>query len=209
MALSALVSLIISGAALTISATTAWLTLFRRGSVKMTRPRLIYFGWENTPRGRSPKIFLRSLIFSEGKRGHVIQSMYLRVRRENTGALFTAWAYGERNDLVPGSGLFINQEGVTYNHHFLSASEQRVEDFGFTPGKYTVEIHADVLGKKRHIKLGEIQVTLPNECSAEMYRRSAGVLFDWDPDCKDYLPEVSPEHDPVSLSPAPRLRPGL
>ena len=55
------VSLAASVLALAVSATTAWLTLFRRGTVRMTQPTLIYFGSDKPRLGQQPppKIFLR------------------------------------------------------------------------------------------------------------------------------------------------------
>jgi len=45
--------------ALTISVVTAWLTLFRRGTVRMTRPTAIYFGADGSA-SSSPKVYLRT-----------------------------------------------------------------------------------------------------------------------------------------------------
>ena len=72
-------SLAISTLSLAVSATTAWLTLFRRGTVKMTQPTVIYFG-PDAPRSGGgtglPKVFLRTLLFATSKRGRVIESMH-------------------------------------------------------------------------------------------------------------------------------------
>lgn len=43
------VAVTISALALAVSTATAWLTLFRRGTMKMTQPTVIYFG-PDTPR---------------------------------------------------------------------------------------------------------------------------------------------------------------
>ena len=43
--------ILISVVSLLMSATVAWLTLFRRGTVKMTQPTVIFFG-PDTPRER-------------------------------------------------------------------------------------------------------------------------------------------------------------
>ena len=60
-------SVTISVLALCMSAVTAWLTLFRRGTVKMTQPTVIFFGPDN-PRSQDepplPKVFLRTLLFA-------------------------------------------------------------------------------------------------------------------------------------------------
>jgi hypothetical protein len=208
---STLPSLVLSAAALIVSGTTAWLTLFRRGAVKMTRPRLVFFGWETTPSGPRPKIFLRCLLFSTGKRGRVIQNLYLRVKRGEYEGLFGSWAYGDRANLVPGSGLFIGPEGVVYNHHFLPQDNPDTPfvRFGFLPARYSVEIHADLLGRKRPTKLATISVILSEEACSRMYQDQVGVLFDWHPDQETYVAEIDTKPSPQALTPPPPLRPGL
>jgi len=56
--------LTISALALVVSTTTAWLTLFRRGTIQMTQPTVIFFG-PDTPRSGErrafPKIYLKAL----------------------------------------------------------------------------------------------------------------------------------------------------
>ena len=97
------VSITISAISLAISSVTAWLTLFRRGTVKMTQPTVIFFG-PDTPRSREdaalPKVYLRTLLFSTSKRGRVIESMHVALRRNETHQNFNIWVYGEREKLV-------------------------------------------------------------------------------------------------------------
>ena len=68
------ISVTISVFALCLSVLTAWLTLFRRGTVKMTQPTVIYLG-PDSPRARDesplPKVFLRTLLFATSKRGRI------------------------------------------------------------------------------------------------------------------------------------------
>ncbi len=52
-------SLTISVLALAVSSVTAWLTLFRRGTVKMTQPTVIFFG-PDTPRAREDTRYRKS-----------------------------------------------------------------------------------------------------------------------------------------------------
>lgn len=207
----AIFSLVVSGCALTVSVVTAWLTLFRRGSVRMTRPRLLYFGWENTPVGTRPKIFLRCLLFTTGKRGRVVQNLYLRVKRGSFVGLFGSWAYGERKELVPGSGLFVSQEGIAYNHHFLPQDDPATPfvQFGYLPGSYVVEVYADILGRSRPKKLGTISVDLSSEAHSQMNLEGVGVLFDWHPDRHEYVPETGTKPNAQALTPPPPMRPGL
>lgn len=72
-------SLVISILALVVSVTVAWLTLFRRGNLRMTRPVLVGFLYD-LPAG-DPKVFFRSMLFATGKRGHILESIFLRLRR--------------------------------------------------------------------------------------------------------------------------------
>jgi hypothetical protein len=207
----ALISIALSACALIVSVSTAWITMFRRGTIVMTRPRLVYFGWEETPHGPRPKIFLRCLLYSTGKRGRVIQNLYLRVKRGSYTGLFGSWAYGERGQLAPGSGLFISQEGVSYNHHFLPQDDPSTPHviFGYLAAPHTVEVYADVLGLKKPLKLGEVAVTLSEEILSHMYLDGIGVLFDWHPDRREYVAEPGVNPNPQALSPPPPVRPGL
>lgn len=74
------ISITISALALGVSTVTAWFTLLRRGTIKMTQPTVIFFGPDN-PRsneeGPLPVVYLRTLLFSTSKRGRVIECMYV------------------------------------------------------------------------------------------------------------------------------------
>ena len=128
--------------ALVISAITAWLTLFRRGTVKMTQPTVIFFG-PDTPRSRDepslPKVFLRTLLFSTSKRGRIVQSMYVSLSRNETVQSFNIWVYGD-DKLVRGSGLFVGESGIAANHHFLIPREG--VSFHFVEGHYRLSVYA-------------------------------------------------------------------
>jgi len=119
-------SLAISTLSLAVAVTTAWLTLFRRGTVRMTQPTVIFFG-PDSPRSRTEaplsKVFLRTLLFSTSKRGRVIESMHIALSRNETHQNFNIWVYGDEK-LVRGSGLFVGETGVAANHHFLIPRDQ-------------------------------------------------------------------------------------
>ena len=50
--------------------------------------------------------------FSLGLRGHVIENMYVELVNDNEQHLFNIWVYGERDNLVRGSGLFVSDQGA-------------------------------------------------------------------------------------------------
>lgn len=193
-------SLAISTLSFAVSATTAWLTLFRPGSVKMTQPTTIFFGpdvshsRQETP---LPKIYLRTLLFSTSKRGRVIENMYVKLSRNETLQNFNVWVYGERDKLVRGSGLFVGETGVAANHHFLTPIDGNA--FRFTDGHYRLDVYAHLLGDAKPLLLFSQVLEVSREAAAEMAEKTAGLYFDWGPDSSRYLPHV--DHQ----SPSPNM----
>lgn len=109
------IAIIISFLALAVSATTAWFTLFRKGTLRMTRPTVIFFGPDGPPgKVGGLKIFLRTLLYSTAKRPHIVEGMYITLRRGESAQTFNVWVYGDEPDrLFRGSGLRVGEDGVT------------------------------------------------------------------------------------------------
>jgi hypothetical protein len=104
------VPIVISTLSLLVSVATMWLTLFRRGAVKMTQPTVIYFG----PDGGSsphPKVFLRSLLFCTSRRGRIIESMHIALSRNETHQNFSVWVYGNDKLVRGGVGGCVLRKG--------------------------------------------------------------------------------------------------
>lgn len=142
-----MISLLISIVALAVSMLTAWLTLLRRGTVHMTQPTMIFFGpdGDDSESNRNPKVYLRTLLYSTARRGRVLESMYVRIRRGETSQNFNIWVYGDKL-LQRGSGLFIPETGIATNHHFLLPRDGA--SFEFLTGKYFVEVFLVLVEKK-------------------------------------------------------------
>lgn len=184
-------SITISVLSLAISSLTAWLTLFRRGTVRMTQPTVIFFG-PDTPRSRddtpSPKVYLRALLFSTSKRGRVIESMHVALWRNETHQNFNIWVYGEREKLVRGSGLFVGETGVAANHHFLTPHDG--SSFQFTEGRYRLDVFARLLGDKKPVQLFSQELDISREIAESLKEPGTGLYFDWGPDSSRYLLHV-------------------
>lgn len=199
------VSIAISVLSLAIASVTAWLTLFRRGTVKMTQPTVIFFG-PDTPRSREdialPKIYLRALLFSTSKRGRVIESMHVALWRNEMHQNFNIWVYGEREKLVRGSGLFIGETGVAANHHFLTPHDG--SSFHFTEGHYRLDVFARMLGDEKPVRLFSQALDISHEIAASLKEPGTGLYFDWGPDSSRYLPYV--EKRPPSPEPEEFLK---
>lgn len=196
-----LVSPIISAFALTVSGITAYLTLFRRGTIRMTQPTMIFFGPDGGPEsGRSPnKVFLRTLLYATSKRGRIVESMYVRLRRGETSQNFNIWIYGD-DSLARGSGLFVGENGVACNHHFLLPRDGA--SFQFGAGDYDLEVYGALVGTAKAIRLLSIRLSLSSDLAAQLSNPRAGVYFDWGPDSQQYHPHVD-------LRPEPKLPPEI
>jgi hypothetical protein len=174
-----------SSVALLVSIGTFWLTLLRKGTIRMTRPTLVFFGPDGAPNG-GPKVFIRTLLYSTAKRGRVIENMFLRLRRSETSQTFSIWVYGTEA-LQRGSGLFVGAEGIALNHHFLVPKDTT---FSFIAGRYVLEVHVVLCGQKNPKVLSEIELTVTEKQATEMAHLDSGVFFDWGPDSQSYHSHV-------------------
>lgn len=187
-----------SALALAVSVITAYLTLFRRGTIRMTKPTIVFFGPDGGSRDdRHPlnKVFLRTLLFSTSKRGRIIENMFVKLRRGNMVQTFNIWVYGEQSSLARGSGLFVGENGVSCNHHFLLSSD--CTDFQFCAGEYELDVYAVLVGDRAARKLTTIQLQLSEELATQLEDPKAGLYFDWGPDSLQYHPHIDLKPEPM------------
>lgn len=177
-------SFAISLVAVAISALTLWWTSFRRGAIKMTQPAAIFFGPDENG---SPKVYLRSLLYSTAKRGQLIEHMYVTLHRSETRQTFNIWVYGDR-DLARGSGLFVGDNGLTANHHFLLPAQET--GFQFRPGEYALEVHVRRVGDQTSHILAKASLTITEQESTHITSGKGGVYFDWGPESGRYHPHL-------------------
>jgi len=197
-----ILSIAISALALLISSITAWLTLLRQGTVKMTRPTVIFFGPDSGKQeDQNPKVYLRTLLFCTSKRGRVIESMHVSLTRNETRQNFSVWVYGEER-LARGSGLFITDTGIVANHHFLMPRDQT--PFGFLEGNYRLEVFGQLLGERKSILLFAQHLNIERSVARELQEPGTGIYFDWAPDSLKYLPHI--EKNPPAPLPKDMLQ---
>ena len=187
----AIVAVIVSVLALTVSAINAWLTLFRNGRIRMTRPTVIYFGPDGGSQSKEahPKVYLRTMLFSTGKRGNIIENMYLRLSRGETRQNFNIWTYGDAS-LQRGSGLFVPDTGYTSNHHFLLPQDGTT--FQFSAGSYSLDIFVTIIGETTGRLLYSTTLELTPEIYTKLNQPGNGLYFDWGPDAARYFAHVQP-----------------
>jgi hypothetical protein len=175
-----LTSIIVSGIALVVSVATFWLTRYRRGSVRMTRPTTIFFGPDG--QGSShPKIFIRALLYSTSDRGQYIENLFVRLTGGNTVRDFDIWVYGHQKELVRGSGLFVDRHGIAVNHHFLMAETS----FIFTAGSYLIELYSKPVGEPVQIIYRQ-ELSINKEEAQQMRAKRGGIYYDWVPSREEY-----------------------
>lgn len=56
----------------------------------MTKPTIVFFGYDTVPKP-TPKVFLRTLLYSTATRGQVIEGMRVIVRYEGGERVFSFW----------------------------------------------------------------------------------------------------------------------
>lgn len=189
-----LAGLAVSVVALAVSLVTAWLTLFKMGTVKMTQPTVVYFGPDGSARRgeRHEKIFLRTLLYCTSKRGRIIESMLLCVFRDHKEpTYFNVWVYGD-DALRRGSGLFIPEEGVTTNLHFLLPFDGSAK-FAFEAGEYRLRVMASLVGDVGATILQDLTLNVTDEHAEALRQPGKGLYFDWGLDADRYRAHIRAE----------------
>ena len=180
---------------------TAWFTVFRRGNVHSTRPSFIAIRYDFVAdKPPQAKVFLRTLLFSSGKRGHVVESLFLRIHREGKIDEFAFWGHGDK-DLVRGSGLSVPEVGVVTNHHFNLIDAQEV--FRFSGGTYELELCADIVSGSKRVTLWKVVIEVPSSAYESSIRRDTAVFFNWSPERGRYITAIERREGPVHALSSP------
>ena len=184
-----IISIGVSALALFVSALTAWLTLLRKGRILIIQPTVIYFGPDNNPKSQD-KVFLRTLLCVTGKRGHMIENMFARLRRGETQQNFNIWIYGDA-DLRRGSGLFIPDTGLATDHYI---SYFRRMAFPFSFYRAIMMLKSLLLNLATMLNCFTQSVIL--KITPDLYKNfkqpGYGLYFDWGPDAGRYFAHVRP-----------------
>lgn len=182
--------ILISALAMLTSALTAWVTIFRRGSLRMTQPTVVFIGPDGSHmpgRQRTTKVYLRTLLFSTSRTRQTVESIYVSLQRGETKQNFSIWVYGE-DRLARGSGLSVGPEGVACNHHFLLPKDGSA--FPLMGGRYILRVFAKRVSDSSPKQLFQIELTVTDKNAEELQKEDAGIYFDWGPDQQAYQSHV-------------------
>jgi len=177
---------IVAMLSLTVSAANAWLTLLQPGTIRMVRPSLMAFLDARGSDG--PKVWFRALLISTSRKGNVLESMFVRLRRGEAQQNFSFWVCGERDKLASGCGLYVGNTGIALNHHFMQPKDG--SRFEFLPGDYLVEVFGTVVGKPSPIVLAKIPLHVTDDHAKSLKDPEENVYFDWWPDSARYNAHV-------------------
>jgi hypothetical protein len=164
-----------------------WVTLFRRGTLKMTQPTTVMFGPDGEHHDGDPKIYLRSLLYSTAKRGLVIENMFVRLSRGEHRQNFPIWVLGNEQ-LARGSGIFVGEQGVVANHHFLLPPD--ADKYVFKAGEYRLEVFARIVGASQAEPLWSNSLTISEGNAAKLAQPNNAIYFDWGPEANRYISGV-------------------
>lgn len=184
-------AIVVSALALLVSAVTAWLTMFRPGTLRMTQPTVLYLGPDGGPDDEDRpkvKLYLRTLLYSTSRRGQTVESMHVSVQRGETKQNFSIWVYGEER-LTRGSGLYVSAGGVACNHHFILPPDGSA--FTLLPGSYHVRVFAKRVSDPKPRELKRVILTISESHARALDTRDAGIYFDWGPDQQAYHAHVA------------------
>lgn len=112
----------------------------------MTRPTVIYFGRDTSPARElppPPKIYLRTLLFATSKRGRVIESMHVRLTRNEMHRNSTSGCMAMRRwseGAASSSGRWASLRTITSSRPGMLVS------FDSPQGQYRIEVFAHLLG---------------------------------------------------------------
>jgi len=181
-----MISLFLSIIAILFTGFSFYFTSLRKGEIKMTRPSVIFLGPDGI-NSRSKKIFIRTLLFSTGQKGNYIQNMYLKLKVDNLKSkIFNIWVY-DQSGLKRGSGLFVGEEGISANHHFLLNKDDL--DFQFSSGNNLLQVFVELKNGKEKM-IYEIPLNLTVNDSEELTNTNTGLYFDWDPSQRKHISHI-------------------
>ena len=128
---------------------------------------------------------MRMMLHSSGKRGHVVERLFIKVRRDGSTQPFLFWSYKETDVLKIGSGIYVGQDGHVADHHFLLSSDSK--SYRLLPGKLTIDVYAVLDHDERPVVLRSIDIVLTDETAASLANDPNIVaFFIWDPDAHRY-----------------------
>jgi len=198
------IAIIVSAAALSVSLVTMWITLFRRGSLKMTQPTTVMFGPDGRHHEGDPKKFSASTSIFDSKtrtrnRKYVCKSFTWRTPTElsNLGT--------RQRETFSGYGIFVGDQGVVADHHFLLPPD--AERYVFKAGEYRLEVFGRIVGAREATVLWSNSLIVSESDARMLTQAHNAIYFDWGPDSNRYITSIRSK--PPAMTPEELFGKGL
>lgn len=152
----------------------------------MTKPSQVWFGLGRSGAG-SPSVFLKTLLYTTGKNGIVLEGMYVKLIRGETNQSFNIWTIGQAANMYRPGGIRVTNSGYLADHVFLLPKDG--SDFRFVSGKYRIETYARIAGSASPTLLSEIELEVPQSLSDKI-AGARGIYFDLNSDADNYVRSI-------------------
>jgi hypothetical protein len=90
--------------------------------------------------------------------------------------------------LFRGSGIFVGEEGVVADHHFLLSPDS--EQYLFKADEYRLEVFARVVGAAQAQLLWSNSLMISEGAAIALTEPNNAIYFDWGPDSNRYIPSI-------------------
>lgn len=183
MSLLEILPIVLSTAAIILSGLTLYFVNFWGGKITMVKPSQIWFGFSK-PNQKGAAVFIKTLLYTSGLQGRVVESMYVTLSKGETKQSFNIWNIGQGSNMYRPGGLRVSKSGYLGDHVFLLPKNS--QEFQFTDGKYTLEIYAHVAGDNSPLKLQTVKLDIPPSLSNKANNKR-GIYFDLHSDAAEYV----------------------
>lgn len=84
--------------------------------------------------------------------------------------------------------MFVGQEGIAANHHFLTPAD--IRGFDFAAGDYEGDVFGQIIGKDATFLLSSIRLSIDAHEAEQLRKPGHGIYFDLGPDAGRYQKKV-------------------
>ena len=169
------ISPIVSAIAIAVSPFTLWCTVLRRGTVRSTHPSFVVFRYDFVGKKvPQAKIFFRSLLFCTGKRGQVIESLFLRVREGSRHVEFSFWCHADK-DLIRAAGCSFLKRGLPRTT--TSIQWMPIHSFSSRKALTLLNLWPSFIGRERLVSLWNVTLEMPAGAFGSTIARETAVFY--------------------------------
>jgi len=120
--------------------------------------------------------------------------MYVVLASEGRKESFILWGYGDQN-LAVGGGIFVGEQGLVANHHFLNSPLNA--PYQFKNGACRLEVFAKLIDRTKSLLLFSTDLFINEEQCAALSHPRNSIIFVLNPGDRTYSSYVDTKPVPV------------